>query len=136
MERERGGIRLDPRDGREGRPPRGRDRILGAYVGDLADLTRYVRRIAGREDAFDREFFDEKYAWVDPFGYGGTPYDELRRSLVRYGLGLQRWPHICEVGAGEGFIAAGYRDLCDRATLNDLSATALVRARVRRSPRR
>lgn len=126
---DQGGVRLDPRDGREGRPPRGRDRILGVYVGDLADVTRYLRRLAGREDAFDQAFFDEKYAWVDPFGYGGTPYDELRRSLVRYGLGLKRWPHICEVGAGEGFIAAGYRELCERATLNDLSATALVRAR-------
>lgn len=126
---ERGETRADPEQGRAGRPPRGRDRILGVYVGDLADVSRYLRRLTGNEDAFDRTFFEEKYAWVDPFGYGGTPYDELRRSLVRYGLGLQHWSHICEIGAGEGFIAAGFRDLCERATLNDLSATALVRAR-------
>lgn len=122
-------VRLDPSAGRAGRPPRGRDRILGVYVGDMSDLSRYLLRLAGREDAFDAGFFEEKYAWVDPFGYGGTPYDELRRALVRYGLGLRRWAHICEVGAGEGFLAAGYGELCERATLNDLSATALTRAR-------
>ncbi len=121
--------RLDASEGLPGRPPRGRDRILGVYVGDLADVTRYLLRLTGREDAFDQRFFDEKYAWVDPFGYGGTPYDELRRSLVRYGLGLRRWGHLCELGAGEGFLALGYRDLCERATLNDLSAKALERAR-------
>lgn len=115
--------------GRPGRPPRGRDRILGVYVGDLSDVSRYLRRLAGREDAFDQQFFDEKYAWVDPFGYGGTPYDELRQTLVRYGLGLRKWDHLCEVGAGEGYLAHGYKTLCDRATLTDLSAQALVRAR-------
>jgi SAM-dependent methyltransferase len=122
-------VRLDLREGREGRPPRGRDRVLGVYTGDLADVGRYLKRLAGAEQAFDEAFFEEKYAWVDPFGYGGTPYDELRRGLVRYGLGLRKWGHICEVGAGEGFLAAGFRDLCERATLNDLSATALTRAR-------
>lgn len=99
------------------------------YLGDLDDLSRYLRRLVGREDAFNRAFFDAKYEWVDPFGYGGTPYDELRRTLVRYGLGLGHWPHILEVGAGEGFLAAGFGPLCDRASLNDLSATALGRAR-------
>lgn len=123
--------RIDASEGLPGRPPRGRDRIFGLYVGDLSDVTRYLLRLTGREDAFDRRFFDEKYAWVDPFGYGGTPYDELRRALVRFGLGLRAWDHLCELGAGEGFLALGYRDLCARATLNDLSPAALERARRR-----
>lgn len=116
-------------EGPSGAPPRGRDRIAGVYVGDLNDLPNYVARLLGREGAFGRAFFDEKYRWVDPFGYDGTPYDDLRGAVVRYALSGGPHRKVCEVGAGEGFLARRYADLADDVTLIDLSERALRRAR-------
>jgi SAM-dependent methyltransferase len=120
-----------PTTPRPGRPPRGRDRIFGVYVGDLNDLGCYVRRLLGHDDAFGRAHFDAKYEYLDPFEYNGTPYHELERSLAAYGLGNLRVKHLLDVGCGEGQMAAHLRDRVERVTLVDISPEAVRRARAR-----
>ena len=120
-----------PKAPRPGRPPRGRDRIFGVYVGDLSDLGSYVKRLLGRDDAFGREHFDAKYEYLDPFEYNGTPYHELERSLAAYGLGNLKVKHLLDVGCGEGQMAAHLRDRVERITLVDISPEAVRRARER-----
>lgn len=120
-----------PNEPRPGRPPRGRDHILGVYVGDLSDVGSYIKRVLGSDNAFGKAHFDAKYEYLDPFEYNGTPYHELERSLAAYGLGRMRPKHLLDVGCGEGQLAAHLRDRVERFTLVDISAEAVRRARER-----
>lgn len=110
------------------RPPR--KTFLGFYLGDLRDLGEYARQL-WRGDGFGRTFFDAKYAAVDPWGYENSPYDELKRALVRYGLGGRRFEHLLDLGSGEGVVAKFVEDRAARISLADLSAVAVARARQR-----
>lgn len=115
--------------GDEARDPR--RRLLGVYVGDLSDYGRYAAALVGRKAPFGREFFEAKYERPDPFGYEGSGYDELKRNMVRYGLGGRRYRRLLDVGSGEGFLAAHVADRAERVDLLDCAAAAVARARAR-----
>lgn len=78
-----------------------------------------------------RRFFDAKYASVDPWGYENSPYDELKRAMIRYGLGGRHFAHLLDLGSGEGFVAQYVSSQADRISLADISAVAVARARQR-----
>ncbi|GEM_PF-5229758 len=104
---------------------------MGVYVGELDDLRRYVGRVFGREEAFDRHFFDDKYQREDPFRYENSAYDELKRELVRFLLRGRRFRNLLDVGSGEGYLARHIRDNADTISLLDCSNAAVERARAR-----
>lgn len=108
-----------------------RGKVLGFYLGDLSDTKHYVKLWLGLSEPFDTKHFEERYASEDPFNYEKSPYDELKRQLVRFGFGEEHRGRLLDVGSGEGYLAAHIRDRFDEIDLLDASAAAVGRARER-----
>ena len=105
--------------------------MLGIYVGDLNDAGRHLRAWLGIGDPFGVAHFEERYRQPDPWNYGRSRYDLLKRQVVDYALGAGPWGRALDVGAGEGHLAEHLRDRFDSIDLLDASAAALGRARAR-----
>ncbi|MFO0665491.1 MAG: class I SAM-dependent methyltransferase [Polyangiaceae bacterium] len=108
-----------------------RGKVLGLYLGDLSDTKHYVKLWLGLGEPFDTKHFEERYAKEDPFNYENSPYDELKRQLVRFGFGDEYRQRLLDVGSGEGYLAAHLRDKFDSIDLLDASGAAVERARAR-----
>lgn len=91
-------------------------------------------RVVGKR-YFDAAHFDRRYRAADPWHYGTSPYEAVRREALLAALPRTRYGSVLEVGCGEGYTTRLLAGRADRIVGLDISKSAVDLARIAGLPR-